>query len=690
MEWKLGILLMYVSTGCMTCSCLPLICRQCSRFERTFGFAFVIVVLWLIGGVAKAGGGAESDRYAWLGPLPQKQLNKAAERKANGVIEAVRRDGVFREKVASFVCKTPSEVGPVPMMEFVERYLNGRIDRDLDDEAVEGLEQAAARGNWVARSELLMLLRDSTESGDHYRAAQLLDWLHARRIGSVYSLIGDQLKTARPYNNPSRHGVYLLDLVAALHHDYMSQHKVGKALLGSDNRQLAAVGRKMLDCASASMKPYRRLFSGEAAAMRERKEQEADSATYTSLHHAVWSGNVRLVRQALDAGKVDVNARSGGGQSALDLALLASPQNPEIVHILIASGATVVVQAAPDGCRQPCTSKPPLRVALDGKPVNPKVVEILMAAGADPFHPTTDLQNLNQTPFGRSFKLYDSGENLLVLELFLATGKLDPKSALANRYLVQSTGHLKVMERLLQYGITPLPSDELLRTMTLVGTVPEDEARRIAVIDKLQQQHPFLRTQMQGAEGFTALEQAVQACRLELATYLLDHVGSPKDESNGRGLLEGFLSNCDPPEEIPEHAGKPARQAFLSKLKQLRYDVNDVRAGDCPAWLYRDGPCGFPQNDDVVKALLDMGAQPFRLTPHHNSNGLLAAVESCREGALDLMLAKSPSKLDRDGRIVIEQTLELIADQPSRMEKNCSRNFYSKTAARLQALLLHR
>lgn len=633
-------------------------------------------------------GGPADDSYAWLGPLPSHGRSKAAGQKADKVIDAVRRDGMLRKPVTSFICKSPVEVGPVPMMEAVERYLDALFEARLDQEAKRGLVQAAARGNWLARSLLLNMVRSSSKSKDHYRAAQLLEWLHEHRIGTVYSAINDELRTSQPYNSAVRHGVYLLDIAAALSHDYYAQLRVGEILVASDNQRLAATGKKMLACAPRHINAYRRLAGGQAWAARLRRVQEKDAPTFTPVHHAVWNNNPGLVRELIERGDVDINARSGNGDTALEIALRAMPQNPELIGILLDAGATVHAGPGSGTCgQQPCPARAPLRAAVEHSEPHPQVIAALIAAGAEPFQPSQTDPDADGTPFSQSFASYESGGHRFVLEQFLATGKLDPKSALANLYLVQSTRYLKVMERLLKYGITPKGSDDLISSMTLMDTTPEDERRRIDMVDRLQRQYPFLRKQMRGQQGYEALKSAVGACRLGLALYLLKQGAPPSDASSRSGILDEFLSSCDPREEIPEDAGKPARQAFLGKLKKLRYDVNGVQYGDCPAWLYRDGPCGLPENDDVVGALLNMGAQPYRLTSDKNSNVLRAAIGGCRQRALDMILAKSPAPLDQQGRTVIEQGLELAGEELERRDLRCSQDFYRKTCASLKAML---
>lgn len=236
----------------------------------------VIILLLLLGiGALNAAGNqrsqaaASSDGLEWLGPLPARISDASLDQRWDRLIKQVFAE-VQKTDPRSFQCKSPAEVGPVPMMSAVERYIDGAPESRFDNEVMGGLYEAAAKGNWLARTLIFFQLIEYSENALQYRAVALGEWMHERRLGQLYAGLGDMLKGSGYYGDLPGVGVTGFDIAAAVHHSYVAQNEVGKELSKNDDPELAAIGRKMLACASSSLGAYRRLFSREAAQIRKR------------------------------------------------------------------------------------------------------------------------------------------------------------------------------------------------------------------------------------------------------------------------------------------------------------------------------------------------------------------------------------------------------------------------------------
>ncbi|WP_165390846.1 ankyrin repeat domain-containing protein [Pseudoduganella lutea] len=630
---------------------------------------------------------ASKDPFAWIGPVPKtistEALHKRWVRLGKQVFDTVSTD------VKQFVCKSPAEVGPVPMMDAVERYIDGAPESLYDDEVMSNLNKAAAQGNWLARTLIYFWLRQYSEEELQYRTVMLGEWMYQQRLGQLYAAFGDTLKGSGYYSDAPGIQVTGFDIMAAMRHSYVAQNDVGKALSKSSDPELASVGRKMLACASNSLGAYRRLFSGETDKAKEQRRQAAELATYTPLHRAILDGNVQSVAALLRSAGTDIEARTGNGQTALALALLANPQSRAVVKLLIEHGANAARHGVVD--KNASIRKTLLNVAVDATPADPAIIDMLMSAGADPFGLDEVNEYVFQTPFGDSFGLYESGTNPAIFEQFLASRKLDPKGLLAIEYLEHSARYLKVLDRLIAYGVPPEKTEDLVQEMVIQAAMDEgkeDDARRLATLDRLINRYPTLGSQFKGAAGFGNLSQAIYSCKLELATYFLAH-GTPVNDSNemSGGLLGRYLERCDDPGNTDRvQPNEQSRQLFFSALQQRGYDVNKL-ARDCPVWLSRGGSCEIPRDDDLLSTLLGMGADPFLMYPDQSTSALARSIEQCRPAAFDLMMAKAPKQLAGGALKAVQVALE-STKRELWFGLNCPAEFQPRAASQLQALLV--
>ena len=202
------------------------------------------------------------DPFAWIGPLPatisDTALNKRWDRLGDKVFASVQAPDPRR-----FVCKSPAEVGPVPMMSAVERYIDGAPESLYDDEVLSELNEAAARGNWLARTLILFWLNERSKNEYQYRAVVLAEWMYHRRLGQLYVVFGDALMASGYGSGVPGDRVSGFDIMAAMRHSYVAQNKVGNELSRDPDPELAAAGRKMLACASGSLGAYERMFAKE-------------------------------------------------------------------------------------------------------------------------------------------------------------------------------------------------------------------------------------------------------------------------------------------------------------------------------------------------------------------------------------------------------------------------------------------
>ena len=186
------------------------------------------------------------------------------------LLEKVRRDVPAQQDTSRFVCKLPAEVGPVPLLDAVDAYLRGLPDSRHDPDLLRGLHAAAQRGNWLAKVQVFLsrLGNQAPDDASIFGTITLIEWMQEHRIGALYAAIGDADGASGQHPAASDGMLSSLDIYAAMHHNYPSQYKVGRALQRSGDRGQAAVGRRMLDCAAKALPVYRQAERSRALAAR--------------------------------------------------------------------------------------------------------------------------------------------------------------------------------------------------------------------------------------------------------------------------------------------------------------------------------------------------------------------------------------------------------------------------------------
>lgn len=200
------------------------------------------------------------DDLGWLGPvqvLDKDELTRRMDR----LLTSVMSDVAAVQDPGQFVCKQPAEVGPVPLLDAVDAWLDRFPDSRKDDVLTRNLYRAAAAGNWLARVQVYTLLaeRPARDNSTAYRTIQLMEWLQQHGIGALHGVVGATL-TGRHHFDGEAPTITAPDMFAALHHSYPAQHKVGLALSHSVDPALAAVGRRMIDCATGALPAYARMY----------------------------------------------------------------------------------------------------------------------------------------------------------------------------------------------------------------------------------------------------------------------------------------------------------------------------------------------------------------------------------------------------------------------------------------------
>ncbi|MFC0170235.1 hypothetical protein ACFFKC_19365 [Pseudoduganella danionis] len=203
---------------------------------------------------------ANNDRMAWLGALPPTWSDTEFSGRQDKLFHSLKADISFtKEDLLQFHCKTPDQVGNVPSMDAVEAYIDAYSSDSPTQVQLTHLYQAAAQGNWLAIA--LVYSYESTQGRQkddnpyihNYRMLQLREWLHARRIGAVYTIWGDTLNSTG----------YVTDMpyyYAALHDGYSSQYEIGAMLQNESDPRYRDIGLKMQACALHALPAYGKLF----------------------------------------------------------------------------------------------------------------------------------------------------------------------------------------------------------------------------------------------------------------------------------------------------------------------------------------------------------------------------------------------------------------------------------------------
>ncbi|MFZ4530059.1 MAG: hypothetical protein ACOYNW_16280 [Undibacterium curvum] len=222
-----------------------------------------------------------TDPLSWLGPLPKTWSRDDLDKRLRAVLEAINEDVASdkNEGLLNFVCKTPAEVGPVPKMDAVDRYLE-QVSLSMSDTpakpdpatstmkmiaAINDLHEAAKQGNWLARAQIYALLSPSPSLNylNSSRLIQLMEWLQKQKIGALYALLGEDLAATGYYSNSPR-GATAYDMFAAMHNSYPAQNSVGHHLKNSSNPAEVVIGEKMIACARNASPAYKKIFDAKS------------------------------------------------------------------------------------------------------------------------------------------------------------------------------------------------------------------------------------------------------------------------------------------------------------------------------------------------------------------------------------------------------------------------------------------
>lgn len=212
---------------------------------------------------------ANDDALAWLGRLPSswtlegygKRLLGIGDKIARHIADEVPQDG---PDARQFVCRAPAYYGPVPDQAFVEAWMALPDDarKVRAGPAWDALVAAGGKGNWMARLELYYALSSGKVSElsllEQYRIVQLMEWLHKKKVGGLYSYFSAAIPPAPGGNY---HAAWRRQdqvfLYSALLGDYHQQYRMGNVLQRDADPALVEAGKAMQACAQAAM-PHRR------------------------------------------------------------------------------------------------------------------------------------------------------------------------------------------------------------------------------------------------------------------------------------------------------------------------------------------------------------------------------------------------------------------------------------------------
>lgn len=206
---------------------------------------------------------ANNDNLAWLGALPSTWSDKVYETRLDAVIGNIKKDISSESAVdpQTFQCKLPAQVGSVPDQNAVDNYLAEFPASIHNEQLLRPLYAAAAKGNWLAAAQIYGLRTQFRPEGNKqasaFRTLQLMEWLQARKIGTLYREFGYAL-AASGYFSGMGNRVTGIDIYAAMHGSYPAQLEVGKEFAESDKPELQAIGKKMITCAKSASPGYQR------------------------------------------------------------------------------------------------------------------------------------------------------------------------------------------------------------------------------------------------------------------------------------------------------------------------------------------------------------------------------------------------------------------------------------------------
>ena len=206
---------------------------------------------------------ANNDDLAWLGAMPAIWSDEVYAKRLDAFSDNIKADLSSRigTDPLKFQCKLPAQVGPVPDQQAVDNFLATFPDSIHDEQLLRPLYAAAAKGNWLAATQIYGVRTQFKPKGNGpasaFRTLQLAEWLQARKIGTLYREFGYALK-ASGYFSGLGNGVTGIDIYAAMHNSYPAQLEVGKEYADSSEPALQAIGKKMIACATSASPGYKK------------------------------------------------------------------------------------------------------------------------------------------------------------------------------------------------------------------------------------------------------------------------------------------------------------------------------------------------------------------------------------------------------------------------------------------------
>lgn len=208
---------------------------------------------------------ANDDALAWLGRLPSSwtlesygaRLLSIGDKVTAQIAGALNGGG---PDARQFVCRAPLDYGPVPDQAAVAAWLAlpGDERKVRAGPAWDALVAAGKKGNWMARLELYYSLAGDSVSDlsllEQYRIVQLMEWLHEKQVGGLYSYFSATMPDAPGSSRSASWRQHdQASLYAAMLGSYDDQGSRGAVLQADPDAAVAEAGRRMLVCAKAAL-----------------------------------------------------------------------------------------------------------------------------------------------------------------------------------------------------------------------------------------------------------------------------------------------------------------------------------------------------------------------------------------------------------------------------------------------------
>jgi len=206
---------------------------------------------------------ANDDDLAWLGAMPALWSDEVYAKRLDALYSNIKADLSSRVGTdpLKFQCKSPAQVGPVPDQQAVHNFLATFPDSIYNQQLLRALHAAAAKGNWLAAVQIYVVRTQFKPQGNRpastFRTLQLMEWLQARKIGTLYREFGYAL-SATGYFSGMGNGMTGIDVYAAMHDSYPAQLEVGKEYADGRDPELQAIGKQMIACATSASPGYKK------------------------------------------------------------------------------------------------------------------------------------------------------------------------------------------------------------------------------------------------------------------------------------------------------------------------------------------------------------------------------------------------------------------------------------------------